>query len=362
MPLKSTVRILEKALLRPGAARGDCERVCDIVRDMIVAESAEQLAKLVRAFFDDNGIVVVRVKDRFKHPSGGGWRDIMVRTPRKRAPCPELPSRIIPHIRRADHRRRASPPPPQINYYVASDANKHVCEVQLVHSSLLTARKGLPGHVIYGVVRNASEVLEFLGLLPGQRAAGVLALVEEGWSQEEIVQMGTIFAGEESTAGVSEALVAKDWNLLAIERMGLPVTKEMRDARLKLLQEKGQLTERVGSASLGVLLMQDITVVPLLVGLPLIVQEQIADSPDEVTMTALATSAAGALGGLAFLTWAGRYILRFVFDIVASARSSETFVALCLLVVLPAPAVRLHRAPDEPARDLCTQIRGWNEV
>lgn len=103
---------------------------------------------------------------------------------------------------------------------------------------------------------------------------------------------------------------------------------------LKLLQEKGQLTERVGSASLGILLMQDITVVPLLVGLPLIVQEQIADSTDAATLESLATSAVAALGGLAFLTWAGRYVLRVIFDIVASARSSETFVALCLLVVL----------------------------
>ena len=51
---------------------------------------------------------------------------------------------------------------------------------------------------------------------------------------------------------------------------------------LKLLQEKGQLTERVGSSSLGVLLMQDIAVVPLLVLLPLIVQEQTADSSDAV--------------------------------------------------------------------------------
>ena len=102
-PLKSTVRILEKALLRPGAARGDCERVCDIVRNMIVAESAEQLAKLVRAFLDDNGIVVVRVKDRFKNPSGGGWRDIMVRAP------PQPSHRWKPHFR-ADEltRRRAS--------------------------------------------------------------------------------------------------------------------------------------------------------------------------------------------------------------------------------------------------------------
>ena len=122
---------------------------------------------------------------------------------------------------------------------MASDANKHVCEVQLVHRSLLTARRGLPGHVIYGVVRNSTEVLEFLGLLSGQRGAGLLALVEDGWSPEAIERMGFVLAGGEDTVGVSEALVAKDWNLLAIERMGLPVTMEMRDARMEVLKEKG---------------------------------------------------------------------------------------------------------------------------
>ena len=99
--------------------------------------------------------MVVRVKDRFKHPSGGGWRDVM------------------------------------INYYVVIDGAKHVCEVQLVHKSLLTARKGLPGHIIYGVVRNATEVLEFLGLLiKFERAAGLRALVDAGWGREAIERLG----------------------------------------------------------------------------------------------------------------------------------------------------------------------------
>ena len=99
--------------------------------------------------------MVVRVKDRFKHPSGGGWRDVM------------------------------------INYYVVIDGAKHVCEVQLVHKSLLTARKGLPGHIIYGVVRNATEVLEFLGLLIKlERSAGLLALVAAGWGREAMERLG----------------------------------------------------------------------------------------------------------------------------------------------------------------------------
>jgi WD40 repeat protein len=119
--------------------------------------------------------VVVRVKDRFKHPSGGGWRDVMV------------------------------------NFYVVSDGAKHVCEVQLVHNSLLTARKGLPGHIIYGVVRNATEVLEFLGLLiEFEREAGLRALVDAGWGHEAIGRLGLSLALKGHSSGVYSVCVTPD--------------------------------------------------------------------------------------------------------------------------------------------------------
>ena len=38
-------------------------------------------------------------------------------------------------------------------------------QVQICHNSMLTARKGLPGHLVYGRVRNACELLESLNLL-----------------------------------------------------------------------------------------------------------------------------------------------------------------------------------------------------
>ena len=45
-----------------------------------------------------------------------------------------------------------------INFRVLSGGNKHICELQVVHSSMLNARKGLPGHLYYGIVRNAMEL------------------------------------------------------------------------------------------------------------------------------------------------------------------------------------------------------------
>lgn len=144
-PLKSLVRILEKALLRYDAP-GRIDKICDVVRDMIVVKTAATLAQVVQNVLDDEAITIVRVKDRFKWPSSGGWRDIM------------------------------------INYYHNSDMTKHVCELQLVHASLLTARKGLPGHAIYNVVRNACEFLERLvgGLQHSERIEGLRALSQSG--------------------------------------------------------------------------------------------------------------------------------------------------------------------------------------
>ena len=49
-----------------------------------------------------------------------------------------------------------------INFYLVADSNKHICEVQLVHNMMMTARKGLPGHAVYNRVRNASELFAVL--------------------------------------------------------------------------------------------------------------------------------------------------------------------------------------------------------
>lgn len=101
---------------------------------------------------------------------------------------------------------------------------------------------------------------------------------------------------------------------------------------LRLLQEKKQSNEEFGLACLGVLLLQDIAVVPLLVLLPIMEDTQVLGFDADVA--GLATSALQSLATLGAILVVGRLVLRRVFAAVAGARSSETFVALCLLVVL----------------------------
>lgn len=97
---------------------------------------------------------------------------------------------------------------------------------------------------------------------------------------------------------------------------------------LPVLKQKRWENRPEGIAALSVLLLQDIAVAPLLVVLPLIAGSGPQSGGELGVLVAKATLGFGAV--LA----AGSVALRYVFDIVAAARSTETFVAAALLVAI----------------------------
>uniref|UniRef100_A0ACD5X6Z8 Uncharacterized protein n=1 Tax=Avena sativa TaxID=4498 RepID=A0ACD5X6Z8_AVESA len=99
---------------------------------------------------------------------------------------------------------------------------------------------------------------------------------------------------------------------------------------LQLLAEKGELATRFGSATLGILLLQDIAVVPLLVILPVLESQNVVETS---VWPMLVAESLKALGGLGILSLGGKLVMRRIFEFVAESRSSEAFVALCLLTV-----------------------------
>ncbi|KAI8467065.1 MAG: Sodium/hydrogen exchanger family-domain-containing protein [Monoraphidium minutum] len=106
---------------------------------------------------------------------------------------------------------------------------------------------------------------------------------------------------------------------------------------LQLLSERGETPTRFGSATLGILLFQDIAVVPFLVLLPLIESNGgMEDATPSTLLHMLGPTALNSAAGLAFLLFGGRVVLRKMYEMVAQSRSSETFVALCLLTVVGA--------------------------
>jgi len=98
---------------------------------------------------------------------------------------------------------------------------------------------------------------------------------------------------------------------------------------VKLLKENGELNQRRGQLAVGVLLFQDIAVVPLLIILPLL-----ASSDSQSISWALAFALTkGAF--VCLLLWAiGKWILPKVFNEIALVRTDELFVLTTLLVAL----------------------------
>ena len=106
---------------------------------------------------------------------------------------------------------------------------------------------------------------------------------------------------------------------------------------LQMLDEKGLRQRAVGRSAFGVLLFQDLSVIPLLALLPLAA----------VTQTALVETSDGFLAGepswvkvlaslsaVAVLVIGGRYLLRPVLRIIAGTRLRELFTAFALLLVV----------------------------
>lgn len=98
---------------------------------------------------------------------------------------------------------------------------------------------------------------------------------------------------------------------------------------VKVLKEAGTLNQRRGQLAIGVLLFQDIAVVPLLIALPLLAQSGGSD-----VAGAIAFAFAKGAFVCVFLLSVGKWLLPKVFNEIASARSDELFVLTTLLVAL----------------------------
>lgn len=97
---------------------------------------------------------------------------------------------------------------------------------------------------------------------------------------------------------------------------------------LQLLKDKNQFATRFGKASFGVLLFQDLAVVPLLVVTPILAGRGggLAAAVFNAVIKAIM-----ALGSIAFM---GRVILNPLFKLVAQAKSQEAFLGVIMLTVL----------------------------
>ena len=93
-----------------------------------------------------------------------------------------------------------------------------------------------------------------------------------------------------------------------------------------VLKERGWESENSGQAATSILLLQDLFVAPLLVVMPFVVGQGPTD------FGAIAFLTLKAVVGFGVVIYFGSLVLRRIFAVVASTQSTETFVALSLLV------------------------------
>ncbi|MEQ1801442.1 MAG: monovalent cation:proton antiporter-2 (CPA2) family protein [Gammaproteobacteria bacterium] len=97
---------------------------------------------------------------------------------------------------------------------------------------------------------------------------------------------------------------------------------------LQLLGERKELTSQHGRAAFGILLFQDLAVLPALAFLPLLGFAAAADAEEAGVNPLLA------LGAVVLIVVVGRYALRPILRIVAETRIPDVFTAAALLLVI----------------------------
>lgn len=127
--MKGIYRVLEKGIFKYNDhwEKGtdlDLGRVYDLVRGGIIDKYITGIVNIAEFILNADGVTVCRVKDRFSEPSPAGWTDLM------------------------------------INFFFNDDDERHVCEVQLIHSKMLSQRTTQEGHESYNLFRAATELLQ----------------------------------------------------------------------------------------------------------------------------------------------------------------------------------------------------------
>lgn len=187
-----------------GYASEHCGALLDVVRGSLQFSSMSQLhdALILLQGSDTNDankpdevmdqrIEILRVKNRFKHPTSGGWADVM------------LNFRFVDQSGKPMHGKGAG----------------HVCEIQLIHEKLLKVRGDWGAHAKYSKFRTSIQLLE---------AAGRMDIVEkvDARTQGEVDADAPVATAAE--ADVDEALAPLRATLGEMTHQCFPAEKALR--------------------------------------------------------------------------------------------------------------------------------------
>ncbi|CAN7189093.1 monovalent cation:proton antiporter-2 (CPA2) family protein [Phenylobacterium sp. LjRoot219] len=153
--------------------------------------------------------------------------------------------------------------------------------------------------------------------------------------------------GTAALLGAAAAALGLDWKVALAA--GLILAMSSTAIVLQSLDEKGLRQGPVGEAAFGVLLFQDLAVIPLFALLPLLGQNG-ATAVDHNLLSDLPAwaRALAVMGAVTVVIFGGRYLTRPLFRFIAAARLREIFTASALLLVV-AVAVLMEAVGLSPA-------------
>lgn len=131
-------------------------------------------------------------------------------------------------------------------------------------------------------------------------------------------------------------LAGQPGELAVIAGLGLALSSTA--FALQILQERGQLTTPYGQRAFGILLLQDMAIVPLLALIPILSPREAGGGGADVLVQVAITVAA--VGGVIV---AGRYLLTPLFTLLSRVRAREVMLAAALLVALGSGGI-MHAA------------------
>ncbi|RVU16352.1 cation:proton antiporter [Methylobacterium oryzihabitans] len=139
-----------------------------------------------------------------------------------------------------------------------------------------------------------------------------------GFGSLQVIVTSAVLGGVLMLLGVAPA---------AATLVGLALALSSTAVVLPVLAEQKRLNAPAGRASFAVLLFQDLAVAPVLFAIAVLGRK------DGGALSGLALALGQAAVALAVLVVAGRLALRPLFQLVARTRSTELFMAACLLVI-----------------------------
>ena len=139
-------------------------------------------------------------------------------------------------------------------------------------------------------------------------------------------------------AGALVYLTGTDWKASVV--LGMIISLSSTAIVMQTLNEKGLMRTSAGQNAFSVLLFQDIAVIPMLALFPLLSINTGDTNPNHYAGTILTSDLPAwahtlvVLGSVIAIIFAGRYLVRPLFNIIAKTRLREIFTATALLLIV----------------------------